>query len=612
MNSVPALSLLALSLAAVAAPPVEIEVTSSRSNQPLNQSLASVTVLTDVDIRQSQAQSLPDLLRGLAGITQSNSGGLGKAASLMVRGTNASHVLVLVDGLPINSSTLGQAPLEHIALNQIERIELVRGPRASLYGSDAIGGVLQIFTRKGTEGLRPSAKLGLATKGTFEAAAGLNAGNSAGWFNLNAEGLRTDGFNACNPNTGCWSNETDPDGYYRTNFGLNAGSQLNAATDLEFNLQQTRGLNEYDNSFGANRSRTEQQIAGVKLGLQALPAWKIRLSTGQTLDKAAEIDAHDGKENDYQSHIDGQRLHSSWLNELRLADNQQLNLGLDRTQDSVNSSNQYDQNWRQNTGVFGLYQLDVWQQQLQLSGRQDHSSQYGNNDTGAIAWGSQLTDSLRSRVSYGTAFKAPTLNDLYWPGSGNPTLQPEKSSTSEIGLDAQQGWGKWSVSLFRTKIDQLIAWAPDPASTSGNWRPFNVDKAEIRGLELQLDTEVFGWRSNNQLTLLDPKTKTEGANYDKRLLRRPTATAKLSLERMIQGQLLAVDWLAENHRFDNVANTKRTGGYGLLNLRTERALGQSWRWQFGLDNLLDHEYETAQGYEQAGLTAKFAIFYQPQ
>ena len=288
-----------LSTAAAAAPagPATdlgpVVVTATRTDVSLGNTLAPVTVITAADIARLQPVSLVDLLSGLPGVGLANSGGLGQQTSLFLRGTNSTQTLVLVDGVRVGSVSAGLPALEQIPVDQIARIEIVRGPRSSLYGSDAIGGVIQIFTRHGQRdgGTRPSLRVSVGGHGYRDGQAGLSGGTRHAWYNISVGGTFTHGINSCRLGAGtvfagCFTNEPDRDGYRGWNELLNAGYRWDDGTELSGNVLHNRSFVAYDGSY-QNQSRHVQQVAGAKLSLQPTARWTTTLTAGQNLDKAS-------------------------------------------------------------------------------------------------------------------------------------------------------------------------------------------------------------------------------------------------------------------------------------------------------------------------------------
>ncbi|MEO8810416.1 MAG: TonB-dependent receptor, partial [Rhodanobacter sp.] len=503
-----------------------VVVTATRTPVTIEDSLSSVTVVTRADIERLQPLSVSDLLIGLPGVSIAQAGGLGQPTSLFLRGTNSSHTLVLIDGVRIGSVGNGLAAFEQLPVNQIERIEIVRGPRSSLYGADAIGGVIQIFTRHGSRdgGLLPSFSLTAGSNRLLRGQAGLSGGGDHGWYNLSVGEAYTRGINACKVGAaeafaGCFTDEPDRDGYRNRNLVLNGGYRWDNGAQITANWLRSLGEVHFDGSF-QNRSRTVQQTAGSAVTINPLEAWKSSLSIGQNLDR------YDNYENrTFTGYIYSRRNQASWQNDISLAEDQLLTLGVDWQGEHIDSDTGYLGDRRHDTGTFAQYQATVGHHEIALSFRRDDNSQYGNHDTGALAWGYHFEGGLKLTASYGSAFHAPTFNDLYYPyGSGNPDLKPEKSRSAELGLSQQAGPWNWALNAYQTNIDQLI-------SLDSNYYPLNISQARIRGVEGQLGVDLAGWTLQGYLSWLQPRNEDGGPNDGNVLPRRAEQTARVDLDR---------------------------------------------------------------------------------
>jgi vitamin B12 transporter len=584
----------------------EVVVTATRTAQSVDATLASVTVITRQDIERRQAQSLPDALRGVPGLTISNSGGAGKATAVYLRGTNADHVLVLVDGIKIGSATTGAASFQDIPGTQIERIEIVRGPRASLYGSEAIGGVIQIFTRKGGGAPTPSFSATAGSYGTTNATLGLSGGGEQGWFNAKLNQQEIGGFNACRgmpaPGAaGCRVTEPDKDGYRNSSLGLRGGYGFDNGLTADFNALQADSFSKSDGSiFAGNETRAAQQALGASLKFAPLQAWNVTLRGGQSRDDSdlyfngLYIDRYNTK-----------RDTLSWQNDFALGQDQLFTAGLDYQQDHVESSRAFVQTARSNRALFGQYLGDFGEHSLQATLRRDDNQQFGGHNTGGLGYGYALSDTMRFSSSYGTAFKAPTFNQLYYPGFGSATLRPELSRSIEAGMDGRGAFGGWSLHAYQTDISSLIGF------DAVTFAPVNINTARLQGLEAQLQTQLAEWDVDGTLTLQDPR-QTSGANQGKLLNRRATEAMRIELARDFGAYRLAGSLYAEGRRFDDLANTKRLGGYGLLDVRAEYRVDPDWLLLGRIDNLLDKRYETAQYFNQPGRGLYFTLNYQPR
>lgn len=570
-------------------------VTATRTAQTVDETLASVSVVTRAEIERRQAQSVPELLTGIAGVDVTTQGGWGKASSVFMRGTNSSHVLVLIDGVKADSATLGLAAFEHIPVSQIERIEIVRGPRSSLYGSEAIGGVIQIFTRQGSEQNRVYAKAGVGRYQSQEFSAGVSGLREGTDYSISATSFKTEGFNARQPTPGPFGvNEPDKDGYRNDSLALRLGHRFGSDTRIEGHLLRAQGNTKYDGlPFSPNQADIVQQTAGVNLSSRVTSAWHTRLQFGDSRDEADNFIG-----NAFFSTFNSRRSTVSWQNDLNIAKDQLLTLGVDWRDDKASGTTRYAKASRDNTGIYLQHQAGFGKHDVLLGLRRDDNQAFGVHNTGNIAWGYEIDKALRATASYGTAFKTPTFNDLYWPESaffkGNPNLKPEESKSAEIGLRGSHAWGGWNASLYRTDIDQLIAYVSDPVTFQGTMR--NINRALITGLDAGAFTDLAGWRLAANLSLLDPKDR----DTDKMLPRRARQTIKFDADRQFGNTGAGLTWLVQGHRFDDTANDVRVAGYGILNLRAHYELSKKWTLRGKIDNVFDKQYQTVYTYNSPG------------
>lgn len=581
-----------------------IIITATRTPQSTADTLVAVTVITRQDIERQQASSVYDLLRGIPGLTITQNGGLGKINSVFLRGTESDHVLVLVDGIKVGSATAGTTAFEQIPVEHIERIEIVRGPRASLYGSEAIGGVIQIFTRKGQPGLTPGFSLGAGRYNTYQGSASLAGSEGNAWFNLGVSRLTSAGFNSCNgdPQTfaGCAALEPDADGYQQNAGQVHLGYRFNEQHQLELHWLRTTADNEFDGTlFGGNVADTLTQVVGLHWSSQWSATSRIKLSAGQSEDEshnyfnAAKVDS-----------FATQRQTVSLQNDWALGDPHQISVGLDYGADQIHSTQAYSVTERDHYGVFTQY-LGHWDaHDLQLSVRQDDHEPFGQQTTGGAAWGYSWNPQWQFSLSYSTAFKAPSLNELYFPGFGNPELEPETASSIEVGINGRFATGHWALNLYQTRLEELIGF--DPV----NFTAVNIDSARIRGLEWVVAATVQAWQINANLTWLDPVNQS--ADYEGNILpRRAQESLRLDVDRPWGRYALGATVLAVGSRYDDLANRRKLAHYVTLDLRAEYPLAKHWRLQAKLDNATDTTYETADFYNQAERSVSLLLRYQP-
>jgi vitamin B12 transporter len=596
-------------------------VTATRTSITTDEALSSVSVITRADIERLQPASVRDLLVGLPGVAFTQAGGPGQLSTLFLRGTNSTHVLVLIDGVRIGAVGAGLPAFEQIPVDQIERIELVRGPRSSLYGADAIGGVIQIFTRHGAQDgkLDPSLSVSTGSRSYMDGHAGLSGGDSHAWFNAGLGGQYTAGINACRVGAAergvaCFADQPDHDAYRNWNGMANGGYRWDNGTELAATWLRSKNFVEYDGSpYGGNQAVNQQQVGGARLSFAPLEPWKVTLNAGQSRDDNATY-----FQGDYSDlftpltyfprtpvgHTYSRRNQASWQNDITLDANQLLTAGVDYQQEHIDSDTGYLKSTREDTGVYAQYMGTFGRNEVQLSARHDHNGQFGNHNTGSAAWGYAFDHGLRLSASYGTAFHAPTFNDIYYPfGLGNPDLKPEKSRSGELGLSQAQGAWNWAVNVYQTTITDLI-------TLDENFVPQNISQARIRGLEGQLGINLDGWQVQSYLTLMQPKNR-EGA-YDGNLLpRRPEQTARVDADRRFGAFGVGATFFASGKAYDDQANLHRLGGYATTDLRASYEFLPSWRVEAKLANAFDRNYETAYYFNQPGRTWFLTLRYSP-
>ena len=586
----------------------QIVVTATRTAQTQDQTLAAVSIIDRAEIERLQARTLADLLADTPGISIVNNGGLGKQTSVFVRGTESDHVLVLVDGIKLGSATAGAAAIQDIPVDQIERIEIVRGPFSSLYGSEAIGGVIQIFTRQPAGTFVPSFSAGIGSYDTVRAAAGVGGHGTDGWYSVEAAHERTDGINACRgrpfpDGAGCFVDEPDRDGYRNSSLSFKGGYRFDEAWSADARAFRAEGDNHYDGS-SSNESETVSQTLGATLHYKPTSAIALTFGLGQSADLSD--DYLDGVYQDtFNSHHDLATLQGDFAIGGGL-----VSVGYDWQRDRVDSSTVYALDHRIDDGLFAQWQRTFGAQSLQVSVRHDDNSQFGGKTTGSALWGWDFTDALRLTASAGTAFKAPTFNELYYPDYGNANLRPETSRNFELGLRGKTAWGGWSLAAFQNTLDNLIVYDPsliDDAHPFGG--PNNVDSARIRGVEASADTEIAGWTLRANATWLDPRN--EGSDDGKILPRRARLTAGLDADRAFGDFSVGASLHAFDHRYDDLANTTPLGGYALTDLRFAYALTKAWKLELSANNLFDRRYETAAFYNQPGRNFMLSARYRP-
>lgn len=577
-----------------------IEVTASRVAQTVDASLASVSIITRADIEKTNAPDLIEVLRLQAGVDVARLGGAGFQTSVFLRGTNSNHVLVLIDGVRVASANTGAFAFENLPLDAVERIEIVRGPRASYWGSDAVGGVIQIFTRR-LDGAHLAASVG--SYGSADGSVGYGMQTDTWGVSAQAGGRHVDGFSASNVLAGPYVYNPDDNPMQNHNQVAQAWTRLGTQT-LSASALRSVGTQSFDNgAFGPGISHTLDQAIGMNLEGAIRSDWQHRLSIGTT---RTNIDTPA-----FGSAYRSTREQLSWTNDFAIAANQHLIAGIDyvhdrgRSLDTFGGTMQYDKT-RDNTGVFAGWRAQADALDGEVSGRYDHNSDFGGEFSGSIAGGYQLTDGLRFVASYRTAFSAPTLSQLYSPGyggyyAGNPLLDPERSRTGEVGLEWKiDSANRLDARAFTTRVRDLIDF-----SGGAMFQAININHAAIDGLELTHSLHAGAYSWTNTLTLQDPRNE----DTDTQLLRRPKQKFSSAFDAQLNDAFSAGAEVVYAGRADEFGG--KLGAYAIVNLRASYVINPQWRLGARLENLGDRNYQLAYGYNTPGRSGYLTVSWSP-
>ncbi len=556
-----------------------IIVTATRTAQSADESLASVTVISREQIELTQARTVSDYLKREVGIHVSRSGGIGKNTSIFMRGTNSDHVLVLIDGVRAGSATLGSYQWENLSPDQIERIEIVRGPRASLYGSDAIGGVIQIFTRKPSE---TSVKVGFGSHNTKDYSVSTGGGDKF-TYNLMVGKLTTDGIPTL-------VTDTTSHGYETTNVNMGVGYQFNKTDNVDLRFNQSNGNNFLDSSTG--NSSFKQRTISSTTNIQTTSIWQQKFTLGNFEDVST---SHSPT---LPSSIITNRDTFAWQNDFSFNRNV-LTTGYDYYTDNATK----DQNGTidktiYNSAVYLQYQLDWLASDWVFGARRDNHSAFGYNNTWNVSWGTDIGKDTRLFAAHGTAFKAPTINGLYWPYSsdvffgttyitqGNPNLVPEKSATSELGLQTRFDKNTFKINIFRTETENLIEWVTTQTGVNTyTTTPSNISRVKIKGAEFQADFPIENWNINTKLNMLSAVDQARQQQLDNR----PKRSGALGISRKGTDSVWQLDWLVYSERNDRNAAVKLSA-YALVNLAYNLDISSAASVNMRIENLFDKGY----------------------
>ncbi|WQN29257.1 TonB-dependent receptor [Stutzerimonas stutzeri] len=585
-------------------------ITSARQAEARDQATAASTVFTRADIERLQARSVPELLRRVPGVQVSSAGGL---PSLSLRGTGTAQTLVLVDGQRIASATSGFARLDYLAIDNIERVEVIRGPRSSLYGADAIGGVIQIFTRGGKPGINPEVRLAAGSDQTFQRSLSLAAGTEQTRVHLGASLDERDGFDITRDNRGA---DRDNDGQRNKALHLKLDHQFDANWKAGLSLNDQRGKNEYDDAyeFAPGTPQDEFRVSSYSgyLDGQLSDIWNSRLELGRSFDRNRAVGSNynDGL-------LETTRHSAAWINRVQLSERQQLSLGSDWYEDRLDATTTYQEDSRDNLAFFAQHSFQGEYFGTELGLRHDDNQQFGSHNSWNAAFSLPVGQSQRWILSYGEGFRAPTFTDLYAPPAWgpNPDLKPETSKTYELQWRGEFDEAQLEAALYRTDLKDMIA--------PGGTRMENVSQARINGFEASAARELLGWQASLGVSIIDPRDRDSGHT----LARRAKRTLSIDLDRTFGALSAGAGWHVSSARYDTIANTRELSGYGIFDLRAAWQSHPELRWEAKVNNLFDRDYALATyarsqgpnwfdpsqnyGYREPGRTMLFAVTWTP-
>jgi vitamin B12 transporter len=566
-----------------------IVVTASRAPQQLADAIAHTTVLTARDIANSQAQDLQSLLAREAGIQINQNGGRGAASSIFMRGAASSQVLVLLDGVPLTKQdTSGAVSLEHVPLDQIDRIEIVRGNVSAVYGTGAIGGVVQLFSKSGAGRPRMQLTMELGTRGSSKLSASAQTSFGVDAATKIAVGLgqnKTDGFSAINTAQLAAAN-ADKDGYKNTNSSFSLSHDLSKGHTLGLRLVQATGEFDYDSGFATpadlQTGRTKLQTTSLYSHHQFTQAWSSKLSYSESQDNNKTIDT--GLVGRYRSN---NRI-VNWSNQVALSKDWQLSAGLEQQRQAASVDDGYGGIYdrsRQVSAVFAGVQGKFGAHALQLNLRHDKVPA-DRQSTHYLGYAYQFTPEWKLSASDSSAFNTAPLGYLYAPFFGNPSLKSEKAGSRELGLQWSRGREVLRATYFSTRSKNLFEYD----FTSSIFQ--NVAKTKNSGLEISYTGQLAGMDTRASLTSQDPRDEVTG----KLLNRRARTLASLGVSQPVGAWRWGADMRYGSARLDG---TQSLASHLVTDLSLRYSISPELTAYGRIENLSDKRYQTVYGYNQA-------------
>ena len=577
--------------------PLVVTVTTPlRMSQPVDQTLAATTVITRADIERLQPESVAQLLRGTPSVEFASNGGAGSMTSLFLRGTNSNHTLVLIDGIKANNPTDGSFRWEFLPVSQIERIEIVRGPQSSIWGADALGGVVNIITRSPIQtGTQGEIRVGAGQQNTQLTDANFSAANETTRFNSSLSYRKTDGFNATQTdNTG------EKDGYEHYALRLQIEQDIDESNTLSAGYLRSHGTNEYDACSSSNSCKQNFSLETIRIGWnhQLTKHWTI----SSNLSRLSEIreDYRNGLDNGkFDSYRDSLNLSASYNSEF-LSVTSGFDGNRERLRDARTGFGPTTS--RTTRDSHGLYSQAIWHLSenttFQFGLRFDHDQLFGDQGSGNLGISYDINESNTIGVTYSEGYRAPSLNDLYGFG-GNINLKAEESKNYELFWRHQiNSLFQTEIRVFQSEIDNLLA-------LDNTWVYYNLDEARIRGAEISATYSYLNWHLSSSLTFQNPKDRTN----NELLPRRARESGRIDLD------YLATRWGAgftlegQSKRANSAWDSLEMGGYVLAHTRAHWHLSPDWTLRAKIDNLFDKDYEQAAGYNTQGRYFETSLTY---
>lgn len=586
----------------------EVVVTATREERPIDRTLADVSTIDSEAIARAGASSLTELLRTFAAVEISQNGGAGATSGVFVRGTKTSQTLVLVDGVRLENPTSGTANLEFLSLSSIDRIEIVRGPLSSLYGSGAIGGVIQIFTRQGGGPTTPSLSVGVGSQGTASVQAGLTGSAGAAGatrYSIAVAGERTGGYDATLPTSP--NHQADRDGNRVRSVHAALRQTLPSGWELGASLLSNDGRVDYDDAFSTPETAVmhyrSSTVSGFARGTP-LRGWQTELNLGQSRIQYS-----------FEAFTFAPRADTSslfWQNRVALPAGK-LHFGIEDIRQQLSGEGvttgayAYLNDSRRTDSIFAGYEIGLGRHLLRAQLRRDSIQSVGVEPTGTLAWGYVLSPRWLVRASVASAFRAPTFDDLYNPFGSNPDLQPERSRGAEVGAEYRNASTLFKVTAFASRIEDAI-------ELDASYTPRNIATARVDGVTFEGRRDLHAWTLRGSVTLQDPRGErldaATGETVGGQLARRARQLGYFGLDWRVAGATLGLEWQLEGRRVESDGSP--IAGYGVVNLNGTYPLAERWELFARLANIGDKLYETANGYAMPPRSLYVGLRYRPR
>lgn len=575
----------------------EVVVTATKIEEPVEETTSNIIVIPEKQLEAKNVEFVVDILKDVPELNIVQNGGQGKLAQVFLRGGGPTQVLVMIDGVKIKSTTTGTFDFAGITTEDIERIEIVKGPRSTIYGSEAMAGVINIITKKGKDKTKADLTLEGGSFGTHKTSASISGGSSTFNYRFTTAYFSTDGISTA-------KGGVERDGYKNALFS----TKLNIKPSEIFNFEllgryyyDRSELDDYnyilrESSDALNYvQHGHHYVASGKGSLYLFDIWEQILTVSNTKDSLKTRDT-DTSWNNYDIITGTETI--DWQHNLYLSNNYTLTAGFENRLEKGESKGNFTKSIY-NNALYVNNKFSLLDNSLYLNAgiRYDEHKTFGYKYTYRVGAAHDIEPAgLKIMVNYGTGFRAPTFNELFWPadpvwgGGGNPDLKPEESNSWETGIEKSFLSEKviFSVTYFNQRYDNLIA----------GWPPVNINNAEVKGIETGISAKITG-----SLTVKSTYTNMDTEdNEGQRLTRRPKDKLNITVEYSGDSTNITTGYTFVGEVYDSTAR-RNLASYSLVNLSGDYKVTNHLKLFTRIDNLLNEDYESTGGYNTPGFSA---------
>jgi vitamin B12 transporter len=579
----------------------ETVVTATRMEQPLTDVVADVSIIDRETIERTGGRTLADVLARLPGVEFMRQGGPAANTEFFLRGANTRFTAVFIDGVRVDSQyQSGGASWSVLPLAQVDRIEVLRGPAGAVYGSDAVAGVVQVFTRRGDGPFSPFLAMDAGSYGTLRSNAGFNGALESFDYSFGISREDSRGFSTKVAKAGV---NPDLDGYRSSSANARLGWNLLPGQRVEATVLR----NDVDGQYDGNASKDDHAIrrmetAGLAWKGQWGPVYSTELSASQSKDRY-DVQANRIRSSIADTQVSSYLFNNAWLTSYGL-----FNAVLERREDQLSSWSKSGSTItvidraRALDGLALGYGTSLQEHSVQLNARHDHDSEFGGKSTGSAAYAYRFASDWRATASFGSSFRAPTLFQRFHPIYGSVTLQPESGLNREVGLKYQAAGKEFGFVVYRNRIENLIAF------NSISNRYTSTARALLEGVTLSGATRVGDVNLRASADFQDPRDLVTG----KQLKQRAREHGTLGADTQFGSWTFGADVVFSGERFNDDANQVRLAGYSLVNLYLSKPLGKDWTFLARVDNLTDRDYTLVKDYVTPGRAFYAGFKWAPQ